>query len=149
MRRVRLLGLAMILLAAPSALQAQDDGRGFAEDSMQAYLAMWDEDVSATSVERFYAPHVVYYGKQMTRAQVLADKLAFVRSWPVRRSKAVPGSFVGRCNADRSRCEIMSVMTWQRVGRDHRVSNGRARIRLTFVPVGAARKIAEESAVLF
>lgn len=143
--------VAVTLMTLPSAADATDDGgRAFAEHAMQAYLAMWsrDRDVNAKAVARFYAPHVVYYGKPMSREQVLADKRTYIRQWPTRDYKALPGTFTGKCEPGLDRCTITAVMTWRRVDRNERVSIGRARISLDFVPVDGTRKIARESARL-
>ncbi len=150
MKVVVVFAVAAVLVAGGSATSdAQDEhGREFAENAMQAYLAMWsrDQDVNAESVARFYAPHVVYYGKPMTRAQVLADKRAFIKHWPVRHYAQAPGTFSGRCDSNRTRCTVSAIMTWQRVDNANRTSKGRARINLEFVPVDGTRKIARESA---
>ena len=118
------------------------------EGAIQAYLALWSHngDITAAAVSRFYAPDVVYYGKRLTRAQVLADKLRYIRAWPVRRYTEVPGSIQAHCNADRSVCRVSVVMSWRRVGRNAAVSVGRARIAFDFVPADGGRKIARESA---
>lgn len=142
---------AVLLTTVAFAARGEDDGgRVFAENAMQAYLAMWsrDEDVNEKSVARFYAPHVVYYGKPMSRAQILADKLTYIRQWPTRAYSALPGTFTGKCEPGLDRCTITAVMTWRRVDRNERVSTGRARLSLEFVPIDGTRKIARESALL-
>jgi hypothetical protein len=141
----------MVLLAAfvPSGwAMAQTAPAPGDETAIQSYLAMWsrDSDINAASVDRFYAPEVDYYGKHLSRAAVLADKLRYIRAWPQRRYTEVPGSIQARCNPDRSRCRVSIVMAWRRVGRSANVSVGRARMTFDFVPVEGSRKIARESA---
>ena len=118
------------------------------EGAIQAYLTMWSRNsgITAAAVDRFYAPSVVYYGKRLSREEVLADKLRYIQAWPVRQYAEVPGSIEGRCNADRSLCHVSVIMAWRRTGRTHKVSVGRARIVFDFVPVDGSRKIARESA---
>ena len=118
------------------------------ESAIQAYLAMWsrNSEVTAAAVDRFYAPSVVYYGKRLSRTQVLADKLHYIKAWPVRRYSEVPGSIEAHCNADRSRCRVSVIMAWHRVGRAQEISVGRARVAFDFVPADGGRKIARESA---
>lgn len=118
------------------------------ESAIQAYLALWSHnaDVTAAAVDRFYAPSVLYYGKHLTRAQVLADKQAYIKAWPVRHYSEVPGTIQAHCNGDRSRCRVSVIMAWRRVSRHARVSVGRARIAFDFVPVAGGRRIARESA---
>ncbi len=140
--------LIMAALAVAGPVFAQAGPVPGDEGAIQAYLALWshNSDITAVAVDRFYAPEVVYYGKRLTRAQVLADKLRYIKAWPVRQYSEVPGSIQARCNGDRSRCRVSVVMTWRRVARDAEVSLGRARISFDFVPVEGGRKIARESA---
>lgn len=135
-------------LVACSCAFAQNGPEPGDEGAIQAYLAMWSHnaDVTAAAVNRFYAPVVIYYGKRLSRAQVLADKLRYVRAWPVRHYSEVPGSIDARCNADRSLCHVSVIMAWRRLGHDAQVSVGRARIAFDFVPADGGRKIARESA---
>ena len=138
--------LTAVLVCGPAFAQSGPEPGD--EGAIQAYLAMWSHnaDVTAAAVDRFYAPTVVYYGKRFSRAQVLADKLRYIRAWPVRHYSEVPGSMEASCNADRSRCRVSVIMAWRRLGRDAEVSTGRARIAFDFVPVEGGRKIARESA---
>jgi hypothetical protein len=144
------LAAGLILAAMPAAhAQIADPGsKAEAEHAVQNYLAMWSSNaaINDASVSRFYAPRVVYYGKSFSRAQVLADKTTYVRRWPVREYREVPGSFVAHCNADRSLCKVSADMTWRRVNTSNAVSVGRARLTFDFVPVEGGRKIARESA---
>ena len=142
---------AALTLAAISTAQAQiaDPGsKAEAERAVQGYLAMWSSNqaINEASVSRFYAPRVIYYGKAFSRAQVLADKASYIRHWPVRDYKEVPGSFAAHCNADRSLCKVSADMTWRRVSTTNAVSVGRARLTFDFIPVEGGRKIARESA---
>jgi hypothetical protein len=122
-----------------------------AERAIQAYLAMWsrNDDVRAASVARFYAPRVIYYGKPMSRGQVLADKLSFIRTWPQRSYREVPGSLTAHCNGDRSLCLVKADMIWSRTDRRGRTESGKAHLSFAFVPSDGQRKIARESARLF
>ena len=139
--------LLSALLACNPAL-AQNGPVPGDEGAIQSYLTMWSHnaDITAAAVGRFYAPTVVYYGKRLSRAQVLADKLRYIQAWPMRRYAEVPGSIEASCNPDRSRCRVSVIMAWRRRGRDAKVSVGRARIAFDFVPADGGRKIARESA---
>ncbi len=130
-------------------VQAQDADEGTkadAERAIQAYLAIWSRDASVTpaAVERFYAPRTLYYGHSFTRAQVLADKLAYIKRWPRRSYREVPGSLKARCNVDRSLCRVSVDMAWQRASVS--TASGKAHMVFDFVPSDGARKIARESA---
>ena len=153
-----LVPLALMLACLPGighaqvARQVADAGtKADAERAIQAYLALWahDADINPTSVERFYAPRAVYYGHAFSRAQILADKRAYIRRWPQRSYREIPGSFSARCNADRSLCRVGVAMDWARGGAGHAGSvTGRARLTFDFVPSDGVRKIARESARL-
>lgn len=145
-RRLLLFLAVGLALAAPA--RAQSGPEPGDEGAIGAYLAMWSHnaDVTAAAVDRFYAPRVTYYGKRFTRAQVLADKLRYIKAWPVRHYAEVPGTIKARCNGDRSQCRVSAIMSWRRVARDARVSTGRARITFDFVPADGGRKIARETA---
>ena len=148
-RLSRLISLTLLtaILAFSPAL-AQNGPEPGDEGAIQAYLAMWSHnaEVTAAAVDRFYAPVVVYYGKRLNRAQVLADKLRYIQAWPIRHYSEVPGSIEASCNASRNLCRVSVVMTWRRLGRDAKISSGRARLAFDFVPVEGSRKIAREAA---
>lgn len=144
-----LAGAFALVALVPAHAQIADPGsKAEAEHAVQGYLAMWSKNdaINESAVARFYAPRVIYYGKAFSRAQVLADKKNYIRSWPVRDYREVPGSFTARCNADRSVCKVSADMTWRRVSSHNAVSVGRARLTFDFVPVEGGRKIARESA---
>ena len=145
-----LAALALVIYAGDAFAENDASGtKADAERAVQGYLEIWSRNngVTSANVERFYAPNVVYYGKVFSRRQVLADKQAYIRHWPVREYREAPGSFRARCDASRSLCRIQVVMVWRRAdGRGHFVS-GRARMSFDFVPADGARKIAREAAV--
>ena len=142
-----LVGLGAILvsaLAAAGPAGAQIGPVPGDEGAIQAYLALWSRnaDVGPAAVERFYAPTVVYYGKSLSRAQVLADKLRYIKAWPERAYREIPGTIDAHCNGNRSRCRVSVMMTWRRISRGGKSSAGRARIAFDFVPVDGTPKIA-------
>ena len=144
---------AAILLAIASSAPAQvgDGGtKADVERAIQNYLAIWSSEKSfdAATIERFYAPQVIYYGKSFSRAQLLGEKEAYARQWPVRLYREVPGSLAARCDDGKTLCKVSADMTWHRVSRSGKVSDGRARLTFDFVPVEGGRKIARESARL-
>ena len=149
----RLLSLATtaaVLAFSPGArAQFAPGGSRFdAERAFQSYLSFWssDADINAGAVSRFYAPRVSYYGKAWTRPEVLADKRAFIRHWPVRSYREVPGSLKASCDAGRTRCHITAEMDWRRAGSGGAAEAGRARLKFDFVLAEGAFKIARESA---
>ncbi len=126
---------------------ADTSGQIDAERAIQAYLSLWahDADINLTSIERFYAPTAIYYGHTYSRAEILADKRAYIRRWPQRSYRELPGTLSAHCNDDRSLCKVSVKMTWRRGGATG-LSTGTARLSFDFVPSDGARKIARESA---
>ena len=136
-----------LLVARPARAQDVDGGtKAEAEQAIQAYLVIWSQnaDVTQAAVKRFYAPRALYYGHSLSRAQIFADKLAYIRRWPQRSYRELPGSLTTHCNGDRSLCRVSVDMAWQRSG--VRTVSGRAHMTFDFVPADGARKIARESA---
>ena len=115
---------------------------------LQAFLTLWSKDAGMTqaSVDRLYAPSVVYYGKRFSRQEVLADKLRFARHWPIRNYGQDPGSLKGSCSADGAHCILRAIITWSRETRSHVKTTGRAQLRLDFETVEGSRKIVRETA---
>ena len=127
----------------PANAQSSADG-----NVLQAFLTLWSKDAGVTqaSVDRLYAPVVVYYGKRFSRRDVLADKLRFARHWPIRDYGQEPGSLKKSCSADGAHCILRAVMTWRRESQSHVTTTGRAQLRLDFETVEGNRKIVRETA---
>ncbi len=147
-RQIRLGAALGVALFSQAHAQSRDNATTEAERSVQNYLALWssNQEINEASVDRFYAPRVVYYGKGFTRAQVLADKERYIRQWPVRLYKEVPGSFAAKCNQDHRVCRASVIMAWRRVSRTDAVSVGKARVTFDFIPDEGRLKIGRESA---
>jgi len=58
-----------------------------------------------------YAEAVTFYGKAMTKTQVLADKIQYASRWPVRSSVARPATVVATCS--QFRCRVTGVYDWR------------------------------------
>ncbi len=142
---------ALLTLTAALPASAQDAGgtRADAEQQLQSYLAIWSDDARVTpeTVSRYYAPIVSYYGRSFSRSQVFADKQAFIRSFPQRSYREIPGTFVGTCSGDRSHCRVTAEIAWRRTDRHGDTTAGRSRMDFDFVPVEGGRKIARERAL--
>lgn len=74
--------------------------------------------------ENAYADSVQFYGKQITRQEVLADKKQYADRWPVRVSSARPDTIKVTCTA--VTCRVTGIYDW-------RVSNPTTRKRLSGV----------------
>lgn len=74
--------------------------------------------------EDAYADSVQFYGKQITRQEVLDDKRQYAERWPVRVSSARPNTIKTSCNA--ATCRVTGIYDWQ-------VSNPSTKKRLSGV----------------
>src|SRR5689334_10956855 len=104
-----------------------------ARQRLEAHVRTWARDpgVNAANVANNYADRVIYYGKRMSRPEVLNDKLQYVAVWPQRRYHSyhiVPGTVTTWC--DRRDCRLSGVMQWHRRSRTGQVSIGSARLIL-------------------
>ena len=141
--RAALFAACLAICCVPAA--AKPPGR---EDVLQSFLTLWSKDsgVTQASVDRLYAPQVIYYGKHLSRQDVLADKARFARHWPVREYASVPGSLTTQCVEGGKRCILRSLIIWRRATRLHQVTTGRAQLRLDFENIEGNRKIVREAA---
>jgi hypothetical protein len=132
-------------LAQPAATEmTATEARVWLED----YVRIWssDRDVNIATVNKYYAPVVTYYGRQMGRNQVLDDKLRYIRRYPVRSYKIVEGTVAVACNTQRTMCTTSGVMQIQLVDRDGRTLSRMAKLLLT-MSSAAGGQIIRESAV--
>lgn len=74
--------------------------------------------------DRAYADTVNFYGKQLSKAQVLDDKRQYAKRWPIRVSSARAASIKSLCSA--ALCYVSGIYDWQ-------VSNPKTRKRLSGV----------------
>jgi hypothetical protein len=121
------------LTGAALAQEQRPAGQQDAARKLDLYVQVWAQDagVNASSVREFYAPRVVYYGKSMSREQVLRDKLNYIAAWPVRDYTIRPGSAATRCTAQ-GLCEARAILAWDRTSRAGKRSSGASRLTLVF-----------------
>lgn len=147
--RTILLAAIMSGAALPAAAQpAPQPTREWALRQLQNFVDTWsrDEGVTRAAVERLYAPRAVYYGKNMSREAIYADKRAYIARWPHRHYEIAPGSAKVTCVGGNRVCRATAVMLWTRADRNGRKVSGAS--RLAFVVTRAsAGKIVRESAV--
>jgi hypothetical protein len=120
-----------------------------AQRRLEAYVNTWssNQDINASSVDHYYADRVIYYGKLMSRRQVLRDKLNYIAVWPERRYRIVPGTVVADCDRPRALCRVSGIMAWDRHSTTGRSSMGRARLTL-ILSRDSGGKIVREAASL-
>lgn len=115
-------------------------------DLAQDYFATWS-GTAATAMDfldRAYAPQVEYFGKRISRAEVLREKQAFVARWPERRYTLRRGMDV-RCGPD-GLCVVHGLVDWQAYsGPRNATSTGTASFTLSLRVAGAGATIVGET----
>ena len=130
--------------APPLAAQGALD-RGEAEQKLRAYVRVWeaDERVGPRAMREYYADRVIYYGKRMSRSEVLADKQRFIQTYPRRRYDIAPDTLRTECEA--GRCVARAVLLWRRARADGASQSGASMLTLVF-SAAAGGRIVQESA---
>ena len=120
-----------------------------AQRRLESYVTTWsaNEDVNRSSVDHYYADRVIYYGKPMSRQQILRDKLNYIAVWPERHYRIVPGTVSAACDPHHTICRVSGIMAWDRRSRTGRISVGSARLTLLLSRESGGR-IAREFASL-
>src|SRR5947209_4571143 len=120
-----------------------------AQRRLEAYVDTWsaNNEINASNVAHYYADRVIYYGKPMSRGQVLRDKLNYIAVWPERHYRIVPGTVSADCDRGRTLCRVSGIMAWDRHSTTGRTSIGRARLTL-ILSRDSGGKIVQESASL-
>jgi hypothetical protein len=94
-----------------------------------------------------YSDQIQYYGKTLTKAQVLADKRTFLRRWTDRRYAVVPNSIEVTCS-ETSTCKVEGRLDWEATNSQARAA-GSASFSYTWIrDVGAWKVSGESSKVL-
>jgi hypothetical protein len=119
-----------------------------AEQRLRAYVQVWesDERVAPRAMREYYADRVIYYGKRMTRREVLADKLRFIRAYPQRRYDIAPDSLRTDCDVDR--CVARAVLMWRRARADGASQSGASMLTLVFSAAEGGRIVQESARTL-
>jgi hypothetical protein len=122
-------------------------GAAAAQRRLEAYVGTWSADrgINAGNVAHYYAPRVIYYGKPMTRGQVLRDKLNYIAVWPERHYRIVPGTVSASCDRSQTACRVSGVMAWNRRSRTGQVSVGSTRLTLILSRESGGRIVRESA----
>jgi len=150
---MRTILLAAILSgsALPASAQLEsvpERTRDWAYKQIQNFADTWsrNEGVTREAVERLYAPRVIYYGKNMSREAIYADKRAYIPHWPRRRYEIEPDSVNVVCMRGNAVCRATAIMRWARQDRAGRAVSGASRMSF-IVTKESSGKIVRESAV--
>ncbi|GAC1338580.1 MAG: hypothetical protein NVSMB26_26170 [Beijerinckiaceae bacterium] len=134
---------------------SQEAGSGvitnrLAQARLANYVAVWSTNagINPTSMAKFYADRVIYYGKPMSRDQVFRDKLNYIATWSERHYRIVPGTVATDCDQGRSLCRVAGLMQWDRRSVAGQRSVGAARLTLVLSKQSGARIVRESASIL-
>lgn len=82
-------------------------------DFVARIVAEWSSPnaIALPPLASYFAQDMIYYGNRKTRAQVVAEKTAVAKRWPVRDYRIEDGSLFASCAA--SRCDVSAIIDWQ------------------------------------
>jgi len=106
---------ALPYASAPRASVLEVDAIAFATQHAAAESSPASLAISVVSPH--YADVVSYYGKQISRAQLLRDYRAFVARWPERTYQIQPGSIEAQCIPASGTCNINAMLDWVAVSK--------------------------------
>jgi hypothetical protein len=121
-----------------------------AQRRLESYVRTWSTNagVNAATVGNYYADHGVYYGKPMSRPQVLRDKLRYIAEWPERHYRIVPGTVSASCDPQRTLCRVSGIMQWDHRSRTGARSAGSAKLSLTLSRASGGKIVHESASIL-
>jgi hypothetical protein len=104
-----------------------------ARNAVRQFFAAWSDpsDPDGEAMSRFYAPLVNFYGKQVSRDEIMQEKLRFARRWPTRSYIPEPDSLQVSCSASAPVCTVVGTVDWSASG-GSRSSSGSARFSLSY-----------------
>lgn len=101
--------------------------RDLSADLANSYLRIWSSsnEGALTDVHEIYAPRVNFYGRILDKRGITAEKMRFVRRWPIRRYSLRPGTTRVDCDANRRACVVKTLIDWEAASPQRRsVSRG-------------------------
>ena len=88
--------------------------RDLSADLANSYLRIWSSNNEAAlqDVHEVYAPRVNFYGRMLDKRGITAEKMQFVRRWPIRRYALRPGTTRVECDPYRRSCVVRTLINW-------------------------------------
>jgi hypothetical protein len=109
---------ALCLTGTASLAQAQQADvatmRDLSADLANSYLRIWSssDEAALQDVHEVYAPRVNFYGRMLDKRGITAEKMRFVRRWPIRRYSLRPGTTHVNCDPGRRSCVVKTLIDW-------------------------------------
>lgn len=93
---------------SPSSLRAK------VGEFVSLLFAVWSgpNDKVAAILPRLYGAHVLFYGRNLSDDEVLADKMKSINRWPQRLYKMREGSLAVECNEAVGACKASGIVDW-------------------------------------
>jgi hypothetical protein len=153
MVRISALCAAVVLCWAsgPGMAQGSDSElarmRDASADLANTYLRIWSSSAhgALADVHEVYAPRVNFYGRVLDKRGITAEKMHFVRRWPIRRYSLRPGTTHVDCNAPRRACVVKTLIDWEAASPQRgAVSRGVSRFELGIGFAGSRPQVVYE-----
>src|SRR5215204_1738336 len=109
----------LCLTSAPGMAQGSERDlatmRDLSADLANSYLRIWSSsrEGALADVHEVYAQRVNFYGRVLDKRGITAEKMSFVRRWPIRRYSLRPGTTQVDCNANRRACVVKTLIDWE------------------------------------
>ena len=89
--------------------------RDLSADLANSYLRIWSssDEGALADVHEIYAARVNFYGRVLDKRGITAEKMRFVRRWPVRRYSLRPGTTRVDCDQHRRACVVKTLIDWE------------------------------------
>jgi hypothetical protein len=89
--------------------------RDLSADLANSYLRIWSSSAEGAlaDVHEVYAPRVNFYGRMLDKRAITAEKMRFVRRWPIRRYSLRPGTTRVDCDQNRRACVVRTLINWE------------------------------------
>lgn len=121
MARASIVGALTVLclLGTPSLAQVSERNvatmRDLSADLANSYLRIWSssDEGALADVHEIYAPRVNFYGRMLDKRGITAEKMSFVRRWPIRRYALRPGTTRVDCDANNRKCVVRTLIDWE------------------------------------
>ncbi|WP_173946371.1 hypothetical protein [Microvirga terrae] len=121
--------------------------RNFAIDYLQSWSASNDVALEATAA--FYAPRILFHGREVTMQRLFNEKRRFVRRWPERDYRPRPDGIGTVCNPAGEVCTVHAVFDFTASSpKRRRISQGTGALQLIVQFIGDKPVIVAEHSTL-
>jgi hypothetical protein len=127
----------LCLVGTPSLAQVPERDlatmRDLSADLANSYLRIWSssDEGALADVHEVYASRVNFYGRVLDKRAITAEKMRFVRRWPIRRYSLRPGTTRVDCDYNGRTCVVRTLINWEAAAPARRaVSRGVSEFKL-------------------